>query len=1044
MGKVQFSLFVINFLFYLFRFDSFKRIFERIAEENMSISKFYESREIFVTGATGSLGQVLLEKLLRSCNNEKIYVLIRSKKGMSAEERKTELFRSKNEVEFLGYVIKDGTIRPSPTKTAAVQKFPQPKTRWRKIQILSRTTRSISKIEGHAITKSSSPYFQAWRSIKNNTDASCLGFGAVLLQRADNGKYYPINYMSRKTSPQQEKYNSYELEVLAVIEGLKNFRNYLLGSKFKIITDCAAFQRTLGKKELTPKLARWSLLLDEFDYEVVHRKGSQMKHVDTLSRKAVLLITRSSDEMTTRIVSAQDTDENIKALKDSARKGKTNDYVLKNNVLYKYENGLELIEYIFIKNRTQLRQLKFVRFFYSLALPYTIKFVIEFLIYSLYLQKIFENVLLNNPEITDKVKCIEGDLTCENLGISSCHMNLITKNVSVVFHLAASVKFDESFRDSFVNNVETTKNVVEICRRMKNLVAFVHASTAYSFCDRKEVDEKIYTMARSYEEFKNIANVENNASVQITEENLLENRPSTYHLTKAITENYLNNFCRDLPIIIVRPSIVGCTWKEPFSGWNDGNSGTDYVAAIGLKGILRSMLCDEAKVFDFVPSDAVVNLMLAAAWRKSIFEDVLLKNPEITDKVKCIEGDLTRENLGISSCHMNLIMKNVSVVFHLAASVKFGESFRDSFVNNVETTKNVVEVCRQMKNLVAFVHASTAYSFCDRKEVDEKIYTMARSYEEFKNIANVENYASVQITEENLLENRPSTYHLTKAITENYLNNFCRDLPIIIVRPSIVGCTWKEPFSGWNDGNSGTDYVAAIGLKGILRSMLCDEAKVFDFVPSDAVVNLMLAAAWRKSVMPRRREDEIAVYNCTSGSINPFTTQQFFKCLNANYWKYPSENTFLYPTNIPKKSYYWNRVCIMTQHQLPAILADVLQVAIGRKPKMMKVYDKVHNNLSLLEYFCTRDWKFSTRNVRQLLERMSTKDKQCFDFDISRLNWDRYMEDYFLGIRRFVLKEDDSTIARSRKLILMKYYIILLAKCVLLFGFLYILSFYSF
>ncbi|XP_023218420.1 putative fatty acyl-CoA reductase CG5065 [Centruroides sculpturatus] len=428
-------------------------------------------------------------------------------------------------------------------------------------------------------------------------------------------------------------------------------------------------------------------------------------------------------------------------------------------------------------------------------------------------------------------------------------------------------------------------------------------------------------------------------------------------------------------------------------------------------------------------------------FRSKVFENVLLKNPEISNKVECIEWSLTRENLGISSSYMNLITKNVSVVFHLAASIQFDEPFRDSFVNNVETTKNVVEVCRRMKSLVAFVHASTAYSFCNRKEIDEKIYTMARSYEEFKNIAKLENNASLEITEENLLENRPNTYTLTKAISENYLNNFCRDLPVVIVRPSIVGCTWKEPFSGWNDGNSGADYVAAIGLKGILRSMLCDEAKICDFVPSDAVVNLMLAAAWRKSIMPHRREDEITVYNYTSGSINPFTWRQFSKCLNAHYWKHPSENTFLYPTNIPKKNYYWNRVCIMTQHQLPAMLANVFRVVIGKKPKMMKVHDKVHNNINTLEYFCTKNWKFSSRNMRELLERMSTKDKQCFDFDISKLNWDCYMEDYFLGIRRFVLKEDDSTIARSRKLILMKYYSILLAKSGLLFGFLYILTF---
>ena len=52
----------------------------------------------------------------------------------------------------------------------------------------------------------------------------------------------------------EEKFCRYELEVLAMIEALKKFRNYLLGTKFKIYTDCSAFMKTLDKKELSPKV----------------------------------------------------------------------------------------------------------------------------------------------------------------------------------------------------------------------------------------------------------------------------------------------------------------------------------------------------------------------------------------------------------------------------------------------------------------------------------------------------------------------------------------------------------------------------------------------------------------------------------------------------------------------------------------------------------------------------------------------------------------------------------------------------------------------
>lgn len=53
-----------------------------------SIKNFYGGAEIFITGGSGFLGRVLIEKLLRSCDRiSKIYLLMRSKKGVEAKKR---------------------------------------------------------------------------------------------------------------------------------------------------------------------------------------------------------------------------------------------------------------------------------------------------------------------------------------------------------------------------------------------------------------------------------------------------------------------------------------------------------------------------------------------------------------------------------------------------------------------------------------------------------------------------------------------------------------------------------------------------------------------------------------------------------------------------------------------------------------------------------------------------------------------------------------------------------------------------------------------
>ncbi|GBM11655.1 hypothetical protein AVEN_16962-1 [Araneus ventricosus] len=104
-----------------------------------------------------------------------------------------------------------------------------------------------------------------------HTDASVDGFGACLLQKSivDN-QLHPVCYKSHKTSDTERKYSSYELEVMALIEALKKFRPYVLGIPFKIVTDCIAFKQTISKKDTSSKIARWALMLEEYDYVIEH------------------------------------------------------------------------------------------------------------------------------------------------------------------------------------------------------------------------------------------------------------------------------------------------------------------------------------------------------------------------------------------------------------------------------------------------------------------------------------------------------------------------------------------------------------------------------------------------------------------------------------------------------------------------------------------------------------------------------------------------------------------------------------------------------
>lgn len=102
-------------------------------------------------------------------------------------------------------------------------------------------------------------------------DASAMGFGAILLQKKVDQKLHPVFYFSKRTSEMESRYHSYELETLAIVYALRRFRTYLLGLKFKIITDCQDLSLTLKKKKTNPRIARWVLEMQSFDYILEHR-----------------------------------------------------------------------------------------------------------------------------------------------------------------------------------------------------------------------------------------------------------------------------------------------------------------------------------------------------------------------------------------------------------------------------------------------------------------------------------------------------------------------------------------------------------------------------------------------------------------------------------------------------------------------------------------------------------------------------------------------------------------------------------------------------
>ena len=117
-------------------------------------------------------------------------------------------------------------------------------------------------------------------------DGSSIGLGAILVQSHPEGDKV-FAYASRMTTKHKKNYAISEIEALAIVYALEKFRSYLIGVKFKVITDHCSLCWMFTKKKLSPRLTRWALSLQEFDFEVVYKSGKHHADADCLSRNPV-------------------------------------------------------------------------------------------------------------------------------------------------------------------------------------------------------------------------------------------------------------------------------------------------------------------------------------------------------------------------------------------------------------------------------------------------------------------------------------------------------------------------------------------------------------------------------------------------------------------------------------------------------------------------------------------------------------------------------------------------------------------------------------
>ena len=246
------------------------------------------------------------------CHLEEVFQRL-TEAGLTLRGRKCEIGMPK--VSYLGHVFSAAGMSPDPQKTQAVTDWPTPtdaSTVRQFLGLASYYRRYIPHFADiaaplHALTQKGALFAwtqecaKAFNTLKDcltdtpvlaypkldqdstefqvQTDASNIGIGVVLEQDG-----HAIAYASRSLTSPERHYSVIQKECLAIVYSLKQFRHYLLGRHFKIVTDHRPLQ-WLSAQKMEGMLCRWALSMQEYDFKIIYREGSLNTNADALSRR---------------------------------------------------------------------------------------------------------------------------------------------------------------------------------------------------------------------------------------------------------------------------------------------------------------------------------------------------------------------------------------------------------------------------------------------------------------------------------------------------------------------------------------------------------------------------------------------------------------------------------------------------------------------------------------------------------------------------------------------------------------------------------------
>jgi fatty acyl-CoA reductase len=417
------------------------------------------------------------------------------------------------------------------------------------------------------------------------------------------------------------------------------------------------------------------------------------------------------------------------------------------------------------------------------------------------------------------------------------------------------------------------------------------------------------------------------------------------------------------------------------------------------------------------------------------------------EKLGVIEIDLGRDGLGLSE-ESRAALRGCDVVIHSAAAVEFDNPADLSAQTNLLGAARLVEALKASGAKPHLVHISTAYvggmlrglvreeaphdpglnwrheaevltnlhapveEESRRPEVLNKLRREARSRmgpAGTPAVARMTERLRERWVKDKLIERGrvhatamgfSDIYSFTKAMAEQAVVELHGDIPLSIVRPSIIESALEEPSPGWLEGfRMAEPLILAFG-RGVLRDFSGLPDSLLDIIPADFVVNTVLAVAANPPPDEKPR-----VYHAASGSRNPLRLRRVMQEAMDYYEVHPLRDRYGQAIGTTEWTFP-TRQEMATRARTALRAVEAAQWVIERLPLGSTVsqlsddlnaererLDRGVNLIQLYGVYTEVDCIFDTRHVTELWEKIPAAERKTFPFDPALYDWTHYFQD---------------------------------------------------